>query len=902
MADPVQRLARQLARIEKAQRDKGSTSQLGSSSIIDGGAIHEFDIDNTLKQVIGQQADGTNTTIQVNGPTPPTPSAPTIELLTEAARISWDGLWVDGAVAPLDLARIDVHLVSAIGIDPLTTPSLATISAAGWGDASIPLIPGEYFAVLVAWTTSGKHAASSESAVFVVLPFEVDLSALEGELSDLATELADVLPITETKIADDAISADKIQANAITAGKILAEAVTAEKILAKTITALQIAVDAITAEEILAGTITANEIAVGAITAEKIFATAIDGMTITGARVQTGASGALVRMDATEGLNSFGPDGSAILSVPVVPDVDGIIQAFLHAALTATSLTVEDFLALRGVNNEFSKGSVTTLATGTTAPSSPLNATVGWPVKPRTFGTNLTLGGRGFAKDGSDFWVVSSFFGGYLDRFTENTGSFDHADQYLLGDWMQPDGLTVLGAYVYVLGRDTREPQPGTYGFGKYYVHKYDKTTGAYISRWLYQPAGTTTGAYSDLAPSMGNNGTDILISQCPNSGGTDNFVYIRRYSTAGVLDATITTAHSPGDHQSSINTGGFDFGAGRYIMTSAANRTIAYSCDASGVRVVGDDFPLPAVAKGMVWDSTAGVFKTLTENGVYTHSKHNWTTATSSVWWGAFSWYDSNATGSTHETLISAKVPWVMKKRAHLTITTPPLPAATGGTDDVTGVRVYFGVGATAPTVGNMKRSSTDLFQTTGGVPGATTATYSDVLSLVTAANTGTPGPFPASTPAEVVATSGGGYLAGDSTGSWPGMEQNWSSQVALTTIASPNSTTNITLAGLSIAITVPADVGVLAVYHVSIDPDVKIQTAGSVNLIELLVDGTPQSAQLVTQGAASTRAPGHKMWRITGLTAGAHTFTARTRNTAGSTAADVNASHTLMTVERKV
>lgn len=509
------------------------------------------------------------------------------------------------------------------------------------------------------------------------------------------------------------------------------------------------------------GSITGIKILSNSIETENLSSTAIDGMTVTGAVVQTGHTGALVRMDKDEGLNSFAPDGSTILSVPIIPDVDGNILAALRAALTATSLTVVDFLALRGVNNEFSKGSVTTLATGTTAPSQPPQPTMGWPVKPRAFGTQLTLGGTGFARDGTDYWVVSSFFGGFMSKFIENTGTFDETATYNLGSWMQPAGITVLGSYVYVLGRDSRDIQSGAYGFGKYFVHKYDKTTGAYISKWQYQPSGTTTGAYSDLNPSMGNNGTDILISQCPNSSGSDNFVYIRRYNTAGVLQATLQTNLATGDHQSSINVGNFDIGSSRYYMTSLVSRVTAYACDASGNLTPNDNFVMPKTALGMVWDGV--VFKTITSDGVYIFSQHNWSSSTQDRWWIAHSWYDSNATGSTHETLISSKVSFLMKKRAHLTVTTPPLPATTGGTDDVTGVRIYHGKGATTPAASAMMRSNVDL------ADGLTVATYSAPLVLSTAANTGTPGPFPLSTPAQIKSTSGGLVINGDGTGAWP-------------------------------------------------------------------------------------------------------------------------------------
>jgi hypothetical protein len=122
-------------------------------------------------------------------------------------------------------------------------------------------------------------------------------------------------------------------------------------------------------------------------------------------------------------------------------------------------------------------------------------------------------------------------------------------------------------------------------------------------------------------------------------------------------------------------------------------------------------------------------------------------------------------------------------------------------------------------------------------------------------------------------------------------------SSQVAQSGAVTPNGTANSTLTGLSISVTSP---GTSAVYMVEIDADVTF-VGSQTNIIELLVDGVAETAQLIS-GAAATgyRIDGHKKWRITGLAAGSRTFTARTRNSAAGTNATVNLTHTLMTVQR--
>jgi hypothetical protein len=530
-----------------------------------------------------------------------------------------------------------------------------------------------------------------------------------------------------------------------------------------------------------AGTFEGDLFKANTITADLMDGAAINGMTITGMTLQTAASGPRAGMSNADGIYAYGPDPvtggiTQIFGVPLVPDDSGRIAAFLRANVTATSLTVEDYLALRGVNNEFSKGSITTLASGTTAPQSPPQPGIGWPIYYRAFGFALTYGTTGiFAMPGGvDYYVCSSFFGGYIDRFTWNGASYDPTNigtsgspTIAMGDKFTPAGIAVIGNIIYVL---TRDENRAVGGFGKFYVRKYNATTGAYISEWQYQPSGTTTGVYSNFEPSMTTDGTNLLIAQCPNTSSGTTEVAVRTYDTSGNLVSSAGVNLFLGDHISSINIGTFDLGVTKVYITGR-NHGSAYAVSTTSTgRDATMDFPLPESTgvRGMCWDGT--IFRSiLNTSGVYHHSQHMWTASTSDRWWVAHSWYDSNATGGLHETSISKKVSFQMKKRAHLTITTPPLPAATGGTDDVTGVRIYHGLGTATPADANMKRGITDLAN------GVTTVTYSAPMDRTgSAANTGTPGPFPASTPAVVKSAdqgtgkgwqldgAGGGHMTG--------------------------------------------------------------------------------------------------------------------------------------------
>src|SRR5690625_2129536 len=118
----------------------------------------------------------------------------------------------------------------------------------------------------------------------VTLPnLQNDLDSLEDDLDELNNvtlpnlqdELDDILPITEAKISDNAISAPKLQANSVIAGKIATDAVTANTIAANAITYNKIRAGAVVAGKLAADSVAANNIQTDAVTANKIRAGAV---------------------------------------------------------------------------------------------------------------------------------------------------------------------------------------------------------------------------------------------------------------------------------------------------------------------------------------------------------------------------------------------------------------------------------------------------------------------------------------------------------------------------------------------------------------------------------------------------------------------------------------------------
>lgn len=88
--------------------------------------------------------------------------------------------------------------------------------------------------------------------------------------NSITTGMIQAGAIGATQIASNAITADKINAGAVTATKIAALSIDASKIIAGSIGADQLAANSITAGKIAAGAVSANNIAAGTITATQI--------------------------------------------------------------------------------------------------------------------------------------------------------------------------------------------------------------------------------------------------------------------------------------------------------------------------------------------------------------------------------------------------------------------------------------------------------------------------------------------------------------------------------------------------------------------------------------------------------------------------------------------------------
>lgn len=149
------------------------------------------------RMTIGSQPDGTTTVGHLSGPKPPAPAPPGVMGSARFARASWDGNWADalGRVdatipAPMDLARVQVHIGPTATFTPQTGPESATlrgtIETAAGGTVTILLDPGQHYIRLVAISKAG--VAGSPSGARAVIVSEIvttaDADALRAAISE----------------------------------------------------------------------------------------------------------------------------------------------------------------------------------------------------------------------------------------------------------------------------------------------------------------------------------------------------------------------------------------------------------------------------------------------------------------------------------------------------------------------------------------------------------------------------------------------------------------------------------------------------------------------------------------------------------------------------------------------
>ncbi|MEV6678571.1 hypothetical protein AB0N09_17180 [Streptomyces erythrochromogenes] len=232
MASNLTQIVSRLADVER-QLSRGSRTASLAYSSVEAGSIEVYDEDGVLTGSVGVQFDGTTGVATFNGPPPPAPSAPRVTPVLGGLRVTWDGGFVDAATAPLNLGRVQVHLLGSAA-DPVDVRSpAATIEAASGASVTIAVPDYEPRHVrLVAVSTSGKPSEPS-AAVAAAARQAVGQDLLDGIVSDI--KLADKA-VTDTKIAVGAVKSAALADGAVLAAKLAKAAVTSDKLGAGAVT------------------------------------------------------------------------------------------------------------------------------------------------------------------------------------------------------------------------------------------------------------------------------------------------------------------------------------------------------------------------------------------------------------------------------------------------------------------------------------------------------------------------------------------------------------------------------------------------------------------------------------------------------------------------------------------
>lgn len=385
MSGEFRELARRLRRLEEGVKAQ-NVPQLAHSSVEDG-AIEHYDADGQLTAIVGKQHDDTTAPVVVTGPPPPAPTGLDVVGGQLQVTATWDGTWADGAVAPMDFARVEVHVGASqdFEVDPLpmSTTRMATIESPGGASVTWQSEPGEVWVTIVARSLPGKVSEHRE-LVMVEVSAAVDPEVFEQLKVDLAESAARVdarmeeiatMPLDATRITDGSIYAPKLDTNSL--GALVAQILTldvshlvasdakiGDAVIEKLTTQI-LAAHKITADDIDAGKIAAALATIQTVKAENIqsgFLNASLGIGTTGAIMAGDWSKSYARIDdkgfstwtvAEDGTQYMATSlGSATTNSLTIADSSGVTRASISpdGDVAANSVTVAGDVSIAGAS------------------------------------------------------------------------------------------------------------------------------------------------------------------------------------------------------------------------------------------------------------------------------------------------------------------------------------------------------------------------------------------------------------------------------------------------------------------------------------------------------------------------------------------------------------------------
>ena len=302
MSDSLRRLAAQIVGLKRDVLQLQTAPRAGQTSIEHGGAITVVDPETgTATARLGTQTDGTYGAVTLDGPIPPTPTAPILDVAPGLVAVTWDGTHADGAATPLDFHAVEVYVAA----EPFAFIEEGTLSGSLVGSdgdrITIALAPGVWHVGLVTVSQAMKRSRLSSLAIATVsaLPSDEDIALAGGRvtISDDEPEVADAEGKPDSALWQQVV-------DDVLVGAWRLDAAVPEW------RPIEVAPGTPYMPKIDLGTAT-----VGLLTGARLAADAIDGKTITGATFRTGASvgaptsGQGVILDSN-GLRAHRGDGS----------------------------------------------------------------------------------------------------------------------------------------------------------------------------------------------------------------------------------------------------------------------------------------------------------------------------------------------------------------------------------------------------------------------------------------------------------------------------------------------------------------------------------------------------------------------------------------------------------------
>lgn len=251
-------LARRLARLEQGVTAQ-NVPQLAASSV-EAGAIPHYDSAGQMTALVGEQHDGTTAAAVLAGPTPPAPAGLDADAGPGSIAVTWNGSFADGSVAPMDFARVEVHVGETQDFEPDPFPGsltrVGTIESPGGGTLTIPATPGDKWVALVTRSQPGKVSEHGEVVGVTVEPI-VDNAMFDQARADIEEAKTGGVGIDRLVVTDQATINDAVVLR-LWAELFTAKKITANEINAQEISAALAEIQTVKAESIQSGFLNAS--------------------------------------------------------------------------------------------------------------------------------------------------------------------------------------------------------------------------------------------------------------------------------------------------------------------------------------------------------------------------------------------------------------------------------------------------------------------------------------------------------------------------------------------------------------------------------------------------------------------------------------------------------------------